>query len=48
MKMKRFTEAIKEFDIVITEVEKDIRPASLDKYGFKAYQKKAQMMHDML
>lgn len=48
MKMKRHTEALKEFDLIIESVKKDIYEAGVEKYAYKAYQKKAEMMFDML
>jgi RecA-family ATPase len=40
--------AIEAYDYVISEAEKDIRPSSIDKYAYKAYQKKAILMYDIL
>lgn len=47
-KMKRGPEAIKWYDFIIDESEKDIKPAEVDNYAYKAYQKKAKIMFEIL
>lgn len=46
--MKRGPEALKCYDFIIAESEKDIKPAEVDNYAYKAYQKKAKIMYEIL
>ena len=40
--------AVEWFDFIIKEAEKDIRPAGIDKYAYKAYQQKAILYFNIL
>jgi RecA-family ATPase len=40
--------AVECYNYIIQEAEKDIRPTSIDKYAYKAYQNKAILMYDIL
>lgn len=48
MKMKRHSEALLEFDSIISSTQKDIYEAGVEKYAYKAYHRKAELMLDML
>ena len=46
--MKVYHKASECYDFIISQVEKDIRPAEIDKYAYKAYQNKAIMSYEAL
>ena len=39
---------MKSYDYIISETEKDIRAAGIDKYAYKAYQNKAILLYETL
>ena len=47
-RMKRYPKAMKCFEFIIKESEKDIKPVEVDKFAYKAHQKVAQMMFEIL
>jgi len=48
VKWNKFDKALEWFEYIISESEKDIKPAEVDEYAYRAHQKKAKLLFNIL